>query len=169
MILQQEEIIRLFIPHMIEIINGKYAAITKTIQADKFTYNGQTLSIFALGRLGYRTAQRKSVPSLRRSLLMEHFGISAEVVFKNDQDVYRKAAERLERLGGRRHKEQSQRADQKKSGGSGCLAKQACGEQQLWRPENRMAQTGEGDACGGKSDYGKTDCRGIFTFNRIVG
>ena len=49
-ILQQEEIIRLFIPHMIEIINGKYAAITKTIQADKFTYNGQTLSIFALGR-----------------------------------------------------------------------------------------------------------------------
>ena len=91
-ILQQEEIIRLFIPHMIEIINGKYAAITKTIQADKFTYNGQTLSIFALGRLATEQLNEK-VSRLFSGLLMEHFGISAEVVFKNDQDVYRKAAE----------------------------------------------------------------------------
>ncbi len=36
-ILEQQDIIRLFIPHMIEIINGEYASITKTIQMHEFS------------------------------------------------------------------------------------------------------------------------------------
>ena len=38
----KEEIIPLFIPHMIQIINGKYASITKTIEPKKFELNEDT-------------------------------------------------------------------------------------------------------------------------------
>ena len=46
---QKEEISPLFIPHMIQIINGKYASITKTIEPKKFELNEEKLVIYALG------------------------------------------------------------------------------------------------------------------------
>ena len=64
MILDEKETVKLFIPHMIEIINGKYAAITKTIQTDKFTFDGEHLKIYALGKLSTEQLNEKSSPSV---------------------------------------------------------------------------------------------------------
>ncbi len=91
-VLGEEEIIRLFIPHMIGIINGKYAAITQSIQTDRFRYDGQRLSLYALGRLATEQLNEK-VAQLFRALLQENFGIHAEVSFENDQEIYRQVAE----------------------------------------------------------------------------
>ncbi len=91
-ILSEEEILRLFIPHMIEIINGKFAAITKTIETDKFSYDGQRLTIYALGRLAAEQLNDK-VAHQFRGFLRQHFGIAAQVVFVNDEESYHQAAE----------------------------------------------------------------------------
>lgn len=91
-ILSEEEIIPLFIPHMIEIINGKYAAITKSIESSKFVCEGETLQIFALGRLASEQLNEK-VAHQFKALLFEHFGIQKDVQFVNDEENYLKAAE----------------------------------------------------------------------------
>ena len=92
MILDEKETVKLFIPHMIEIINGKYAAITKTIQTDKFTFDGEHLKIYALGKLSTEQLNEK-VAHLFQQLLNDNFGINTQVTFLNDEEVYSKAAE----------------------------------------------------------------------------
>lgn len=92
MVLNEEEIVRLFIPHMIEIINGKYAAITKTIQTSKFTFDGDHLNIYALGKLSTEQLNEK-VAHLFQRLLKDNFNIGVQVSFHNDEEVYSKAAE----------------------------------------------------------------------------
>ncbi len=91
-ILSEEEIIPLFIPHMIEIINGKYAAITKSIESSKYVCQGDKLQIFALGRLASEQLNEK-VAHQFKALLFEHFGIQKDVQFVNDEENYLKAAE----------------------------------------------------------------------------
>ena len=91
-ILSEEEIIPLFIPHMIEIINGKYAAITKSIESSKFICEGEKLQIYALGRLATEQLNEKVAYQFKQ-LLAEHFGIHKDVTFVNDEDSYMKAAE----------------------------------------------------------------------------
>lgn len=91
-ILSEEEIIPLFIPHMIEIINGKYAAITKSIESSKYVCEGDRLQIFALGRLASEQLNEK-VAHQFKALLFEHFGIQKDVQFVNDEENYLKAAE----------------------------------------------------------------------------
>lgn len=91
-ILSEEEIIPLFIPHMIEIINGKYAAITKSIESSKYVCEGDKLQIFALGRLASEQLNEK-VAHQFKALLFEHFGIQKDVQFVNDEENYLKAAE----------------------------------------------------------------------------
>lgn len=92
LILSAEEIIPLFIPHMIEIINGKFAAITRSIQSSKFTFDGQKLCIFALGKLTTEQLNAK-VAHQFSALLKENFDISTQVVFVNDEESYVRAAE----------------------------------------------------------------------------
>lgn len=91
MILREEEIISLFIPHMIEIINGKFAAITRTIETKKYHYDGRKLEIYALGKLSTEQLNQK-VAHLFKGLLHEKFGITTEVSFINDEDHYHQAA-----------------------------------------------------------------------------
>ena len=91
-ILTEAEILALFIPHMIEIINGKYAAITKSIESSKYRCTGETLEIFALGRLATEQLNEK-VAMQFQALLLEHFGIRKHIVFVNDEENYLKAAE----------------------------------------------------------------------------
>jgi len=91
-ILTTEEIIPLFIPHMIQIVNGKYSAITKTIQTKKYEFDGEHLVIYALGRMS--TEQLNDKVALQfRALLNTHFGIRCSVEFKNDESVYQAARE----------------------------------------------------------------------------
>ena len=91
-ILSEEEIIGLFIPHMIEIINGRFAAITKTIEPKKYLIEDGKLIIFALGRLATEQLNDK-VAYLFKGLLNRHFGIRKDVEFRNDEENYHKAAE----------------------------------------------------------------------------
>ena len=91
-IMPAEQVVSLFIPHMIEIINGKYAAITKTIQTDKYRFDGEKLELFALGRLATEQLNEK-VAHQFSGLLASHFDIHAKVVFLNDEEIYSQAAE----------------------------------------------------------------------------
>lgn len=91
-ILTPEEVIPLFIPHMIDIVNGKFSAITKTIQTKKFEFDGEKLIIYALGRMS--TEQLNDKVALQfRALLNMHFGIRCNVEFKNDESIYQQAKE----------------------------------------------------------------------------
>ena len=83
-IMEESDIIRMFIPHMIEIVNGEYTAITKTIETDTYEYNGETLKIFALGKVATEQLNLK-VAVLFKGLLKEHFDIAANVKFINNR------------------------------------------------------------------------------------
>ncbi|MBR3755992.1 MAG: PHP domain-containing protein, partial [Firmicutes bacterium] len=88
----KEEIIPLFIPHMIRIINGKYASITKTIEPEKFELDGENLVIYALGK--FSTEQLNERVALQfQHLLNSHFGLQYKVCFKNDESMYASAKE----------------------------------------------------------------------------
>ena len=89
----EEEIVRLFIPHMIDIINGSYSAITQTIQTKEFSLDDGQLTIFAIGRTSTE-ALNERVSSLFEQLLSDKFGISRKVVFKNHEDLYSQAEEK---------------------------------------------------------------------------
>lgn len=89
-ILSDSELIALFIPHMIGIINGRYATITSTIQTKKFQFDGNHLKIYALGRLSTEQLNAK-VAVLFSGLLKDNFGKDVKVRFVNDEDRYREA------------------------------------------------------------------------------
>ncbi|MGF6376214.1 DNA polymerase-3 subunit alpha (Gram-positive type) [Clostridiales Family XIII bacterium PM5-7] len=91
-ILTNEEIARLFIPHMIHIINGKYAAITKAIQPEKYELVGDTLNIHVLGRLATEQLNQKVAVQFTQ-LLKEHFDLPLTVHFEHDDEAYNQAAE----------------------------------------------------------------------------
>lgn len=86
-ILTPEEIIKNFIPHMIHIVNGKYAAITKTINTESFTYTGETLELLALGELATEELNKTIAPKFAE-LLKENFGINTKVSFANNENLY---------------------------------------------------------------------------------
>ena len=49
MVLNEKEAIELFIPHMIEIVNDDYGTVAKSIQTENFQWDGQTLTLHAMG------------------------------------------------------------------------------------------------------------------------
>lgn len=91
-LLSKEEIIGLFIPHMIEIVNGGYGGIAKAIQEDNFVWNGKNLIIYAVGDFTVELLN-KHVAKQFKKLLKSAFDIDAEVVFKNDEDVFKKSVQ----------------------------------------------------------------------------
>ena len=87
-ILSREEVMGLYIEHMIAEINGEYAHLTKTIFPDQYEYSGGVLTIKALGEAAVNQLNRRTA-SLFARLLDRDFGISAKVVFENNRDTYR--------------------------------------------------------------------------------
>lgn len=85
--MSQEEIISLFIPHMIEIINGRYTGLTSAIQTDNFIWNGKQLTIFAVGKFTVDLLNRH-VRKLFQELLKKTFDISAEIEFRNNEEDF---------------------------------------------------------------------------------
>lgn len=86
-IIEKEEAVKLFLPYMIEIINGEYLAITKTIQTDNVSFNGRNLTIYALG--DFAVARLNGDVSKKfESLLKNCLGIDADIVFENNQQLY---------------------------------------------------------------------------------
>ena len=91
-VLDTKEAIMLFIPHMIEIINGEFSALTRTIREDKIEWDGQNLRIFMIG--DFVTNQLNlHVKRHFEMLLKQHLSISASVEFCNNEEVYEKKAE----------------------------------------------------------------------------
>lgn len=91
-LLTEEEIIGLFIPHMIEIINGGYGGITKAIQKDRFIWDGKILTVYAVGGFTVELLN-KHVANQFKNLLRTVFGIDANVTFKNDEDNFQKSVQ----------------------------------------------------------------------------
>ncbi len=93
LILPPEEIIRLYLPHMIREVNGKYTAITNTIIPEEFFYEPSTggapgtTTIYVLGD----TAAEKlneHLASKFSGLLNEKFGMRTSVCFENHKERY---------------------------------------------------------------------------------
>ena len=88
-----EEIVSLFIPHMIDIVNGDYVVWTQSIIKDKFDFDGEKLVIHTLGK--FATAQlNKNVAVLFKKLLNENFDMNVDVSFINDEENYEIASEK---------------------------------------------------------------------------
>jgi DNA polymerase-3 subunit alpha (Gram-positive type) len=87
LILSKEEIIKLYIEHMIFLVNGEFASITKTILPDKYSFNGEDLTIFALGNIAVEQLNWKVSKKFER-LLRENFNIITTINFDNHGDSY---------------------------------------------------------------------------------
>lgn len=87
-ILSPDEILKLYIPHMIEEVNGSFATVTKTIFPKEFTYDAGQLTIMALGDVAVKELN-SSVAERFAKLLLKNFDLSAEVIFVNHEDNYR--------------------------------------------------------------------------------
>ena len=94
-VLRPEDIVRLFIPHMIEIVNGEYTAITKTIRENHFQFDGKHLEIEAIGKVSTQQLNEK-VKKLFEHLLEETFGIQTSVSFINNEDIYEQIHDEIE-------------------------------------------------------------------------
>ena len=91
-VLEEKELIGLFIPHMIEIVNGDYASVTKSIQTENFQWDGNTLVLHAMGDF-IVSILNKELKRPFEGLLKRYFGICAQIVFKNDEELYAKERE----------------------------------------------------------------------------
>ena len=102
-ILTEQEIVTLFIEHMIYIVNGAFAPITKTIFPDKFLYKKENLGsrdenaqehndkliIYALGAVAVSELNEKVAVEFKQ-LLKNTFDIDLQVSFENHQQTYEK-------------------------------------------------------------------------------
>jgi DNA polymerase-3 subunit alpha (Gram-positive type) len=93
--MEQGAIIGLFIEHMIELVNGKYSAITKTIFPKEFWLEDGTLYIYALGDTAVEKLNQE-VASKFSQLLHHHFSIDVKVEFLNHKIKYDKNVSELE-------------------------------------------------------------------------
>ena len=92
-LLTEEEIISLFIPHMIDIINGDYIVWTQSILKNKYTFDGKNLIINTLGNFATKQLNKK-VAVLFRDLLKSYFNMNVNVSFINDEENYAIANEK---------------------------------------------------------------------------
>ncbi len=91
----QQEIIRLFIPHMIEIVNGGYTGITSAICTDSLQWDGKHLTIYAIGEFTVELLNRE-LKGRFEQLLRENFSIDAEIRFENNEELFKKEAEQFQ-------------------------------------------------------------------------
>lgn len=88
LILSNEEIIGLYIPHMIHILNGSFIAITKAIDEKNFELEDDRLTIYSLGNVATEQLNLRAAQEFSR-ILAETFGIKVKVEFKNNEELYR--------------------------------------------------------------------------------
>ena len=88
MILTTEEIVSLYIPHMIHMLNGSYVAITKAIDEKKFDLEDGRLTIYSLGNVATEQLNLRAAQEFSR-MLADTFDINVKVEFKNNDTLYR--------------------------------------------------------------------------------
>lgn len=152
-----KEIVSLFIEHMIHIVNGSYAPITKTIFPKTFKLEGEKLTIFALGETSVELLN-KQVASKFQQLLMDNFAIKVQVSFENHQEIYQQAYKKIE------EKEKKDEAESKKR------QLHAAGSKSSGQESGGSFSGGEGGAWGEKRSWGKKkDKYEPVSGNRIMG
>ena len=94
--LERDQIIGLFIEHMVDLVNGKYSVITKTIFPKEFWVEEGTLFIYALGDTAVEKLNQEVAPKFSQ-LLAKHFSMEMPVKFLNHKVKYDKNFSELER------------------------------------------------------------------------
>ncbi len=84
-----------YIEHMIGIVNGRFAHVTRTIYTDVFELNDDRLTIYALGELSVEILNRQVAAEFRK-LLLRDIGLEVDVRFENKTDDYRKVGRHME-------------------------------------------------------------------------
>lgn len=82
-----EEALAFYIAHMIALVNGKYAHITKTIYPDRWHLANGRLTIYALGQTAVDLLNQEIAGKFQQ-LLKRDLGLDAAVVFENDSKGY---------------------------------------------------------------------------------
>ncbi|NLD19760.1 MAG: PHP domain-containing protein, partial [Clostridiales bacterium] len=103
MLQEPEEALGLYIDHMIALVNGKHAHITKTIDSSKWEVEDGTLTVYALGETAV-TALNKQVAQKFEELLKRDLLMELKVRFDNDEDTYKTIGKKME------DKEEAERA-----------------------------------------------------------
>ena len=132
-VMSAEEAARLYVPHMVQILNGSYLAITKAIVENRVGVRDGRLFCPVLGKVAAAQLNEK-VAQKFREMLQDTFGFDMEIVFENDEalleeslrafreseakDIERSMQEYREVLK-TRAKERPQTADSGASGGFG--------------------------------------------------
>ena len=91
----KEEALAFYIEHMIALVNGRYAHVTRTIYTDNWELADGKLLIYALGELSVEILN-KEVADRFRQFLKRDLDLDVEVVFRNNSDVYRNAGRMME-------------------------------------------------------------------------
>lgn len=88
MILSDEEIAGMYIPHMSHILNGGFTALTKSIDEKNYRLEGDLLVISSLGNFATEQLNAKVSHEFSR-MLKQTFGINVRVEFENNEELYR--------------------------------------------------------------------------------
>ncbi len=91
-VMSDEEMLRRFIPHMIETVNGQYTGITGAIQTDEIIWDGKKLVIYAMGEFTVDLLNRE----LRRPfavLIQKALNIKADIEFRNNEELFEEKAD----------------------------------------------------------------------------
>ena len=91
----KEEAIGYYIGHMIALVNGKYAHVTKTIYTDKWQLDENTLTIYALGQLSVDVLN-KDVADKFEMLLKRDLDLDVKVRFENNTQEYKTVGRHME-------------------------------------------------------------------------
>ncbi len=89
-----EEILRLYLPYLIEESRADYGHLTATVQEEP-SFAGDTVYLKALGRDTVERLNSELAPLWERSL-RERFGLARKFIFEQDAAVYEETQKRLE-------------------------------------------------------------------------
>ncbi len=94
MVTTEEETLKAFLPHMIAIANGDFAAITESIVRHKAVLKDGTFLIPTVGELACEELNKRA-SVLFSQLIAEHLGLHVAVRFAVDREEYETAKETL--------------------------------------------------------------------------
>ena len=89
LILTEQEAISLYIPHVVDKVNGEFAAIIKTVLIDEFSLTDEGLTLFALGNIAV-SKLNENVATIFEKILFDDIGILKKVRFENHEEQYTK-------------------------------------------------------------------------------
>ena len=132
LIQKPEEAIGPYIGHMIALVNGRYAHVTKTIYTDRWELEDDRLTVYALGQMSVDVLNKEVADKFRR-LLKRDLDMDLEVRFENNTQEYKSVGRKMEEKERTVYEEHKEIAAARKSS----------------RPEKPAASSGDGGFGGG--------------------